>query len=191
MCAACRKAAYGEMFHFTTSLKSHGVIQRDVTGAADLKLLAAKLFGHQTFTAVHVARPTDDEQLAEMDSTLGRLEKWLDDQFREPGDESDDTRNRWLGKDTAEVIGLIEAKLKQPGDAQVKTVGGIGKREAALAMLVTHPDMTDTQIAEAVGVNRTTPYTWPEYKAARQAMASDPPPRGAKSKDGVIEAIDE
>jgi len=40
----------------------------------------------------------------------------------------------------------------------------------ALAMLVQHPDWTDTQIADAVGVNRTTLYNWDSFKRARAEL---------------------
>jgi hypothetical protein len=64
----------------------------------------------------------------------------------------------------------------------------------ALALLVQHPDWTNTQIAKAVGVNRTTLYDWPRFKAARAAYKranKDRLPRGCKSQDRDVEAWDD
>jgi len=44
-------------------------------------------------------------------------------------------------------------------------------REAmALGLLADHPEWTDTKIAKAAGVARTTLYSWPRYKMARDAL---------------------
>jgi len=61
----------------------------------------------------------------------------------------------------------------------------------ALAMLVDHPDWTDTRIALAVGVNRTTLYDWPNFKKAKEALKQGKKelPRGSKNgKTGDMEA---
>jgi hypothetical protein len=42
----------------------------------------------------------------------------------------------------------------------------------ALALLIEHPDWTDTDIAKAVGVHRTTLYDWPKFKMARKAQVT-------------------
>ena len=65
--------------------------------------------------------------------------------------------------------------------------------EKALALLVNNPKLSDTQIATAVGVNRTTLYkpNWWRYRNARKALKSgrDDLARGSKDRDtGRIEA---
>lgn len=58
----------------------------------------------------------------------------------------------------------------------------------ALALLVKHPEWTDTKIAETVGCHRTTLYNWPRFVAARAAMKDGraSTPRGSKyAGDGV------
>nr|MBC8273541.1 helix-turn-helix domain-containing protein [Chloroflexota bacterium] len=61
----------------------------------------------------------------------------------------------------------------------------------ALAMLVEHPGWSDTRIAKAVGVNRTTLYDWPNFKKAKEALKQGKKkfPRGSKNAEtGDIEA---
>jgi len=64
--------------------------------------------------------------------------------------------------------------------------------ERALALLVTHPEWKDTQIAKAVGVARQTLYTkaWKPYQDARAIMkaARADLPRGERDSEGRIEA---
>lgn len=67
--------------------------------------------------------------------------------------------------------------------------------EKALALLVKHPDWSDTQIAKAAGVSRTTLYkeTWLKYQQAREALQSgrNAMPRGEKrGESGSMEAWD-
>ncbi|MGD0786128.1 MAG: hypothetical protein ABR969_09995 [Sedimentisphaerales bacterium] len=64
----------------------------------------------------------------------------------------------------------------------------------ALAMLVQHPDWSDTKIAKAVGVSRTTLYDWPKFKKAKEALkqGKNDIPRGSKNGEtGDIEAWDD
>ena len=60
----------------------------------------------------------------------------------------------------------------------------------ALALLVQHPEWTDTAIAEAVPCSRTTLYDWPKYMAAREALRQGrgQKPRGTRDADGNLEA---
>ena len=62
----------------------------------------------------------------------------------------------------------------------------------AIGFLREHPDWSDTRIAEAVGVHRTTLYTWPAYMQAKAAVKSARRrlPRGWKNKRGDVEAWD-
>ncbi len=72
----------------------------------------------------------------------------------------------------------------------------LGPLEKALALLVIHPDWTHQQIADAVGVTRTTLYkpAWSMYRDARKALrgaAQGNIPRGSKNGDtGKMEAWD-
>jgi hypothetical protein len=67
----------------------------------------------------------------------------------------------------------------------------LGALEKCLALLVVHPDWTDTKIALNAGVNRTTLYKQ-SFERFRQARAQLKPslPMGSKS-DGIVEAIDD
>ena len=63
----------------------------------------------------------------------------------------------------------------------------------ALAMLVEHPDWSDTKIAKKIGINRTTLYDWSNFKKAKEALkeGKNHLPKGRKdSKNGNIEAWD-
>jgi len=52
----------------------------------------------------------------------------------------------------------------------------------ALAMLTDHPDWSDTRIAKAVGVNRTTLYDFPKFKKARALLKGNAPQRTDRRK---------
>lgn len=64
------------------------------------------------------------------------------------------------------------------------------KEALALALLLKHPDWTDTRIASEVGVARTTVYDWPRFKAAKLALKSGKHdmPKGYREEDGNLEA---
>ncbi len=69
----------------------------------------------------------------------------------------------------------------------------MSKRALALATLIQHPDWTDTQIAEAVGCNRTSLYKMPDFVKARKILkqAKSDIPRGEKNgEDGTVDAWD-
>lgn len=63
----------------------------------------------------------------------------------------------------------------------------------ALAVLAAHPGWTDTAIAKAAGVNRTSLYKWPRYKMARgvaRASGRAKMPSGfRRGHDGAIDGI--
>lgn len=64
----------------------------------------------------------------------------------------------------------------------------------ALALLVDHPDWTDTKIAKAVPCNRTTLYKWPKFVAARDLVreaGKKEMPQGSKDRDHSVEAWDD
>jgi hypothetical protein len=105
----------------------------------------------------------------------------------------------WIEARIAESAGIAPAAA---GDtrpiAEVQTVDletELKPLELALALLVNHPEWTDTRIAAAVGVSRTTLYkpSWEKYQKAREAIRAtrDELPKGAKGKEsGRIEAWD-
>jgi hypothetical protein len=66
----------------------------------------------------------------------------------------------------------------------------LSKEAVALAVLQSHPEWTDTQIATAAGCSRTSLYRWPLYQQAREILATGKAsrPHGSKSKDGHIDA---
>ncbi|MBN2019293.1 MAG: hypothetical protein JW749_03610 [Sedimentisphaerales bacterium] len=68
-----------------------------------------------------------------------------------------------------------------------------GSKEAqALICLVEHPEWSNTKIAKAIGVNRTTLYKWKFFKDSRKLMKEKERkiPYGNKDETGKIEAWD-
>jgi len=86
-----------------------------------------------------------------------------------------------------------------------KAPGGAGKEEAgrtaaelsqealAIGAFVDHPGWTNKQIAKAAGCNPKSLYRWELFKSARAVMREGKGelPKGAKSKDGELEAYSE
>jgi hypothetical protein len=70
---------------------------------------------------------------------------------------------------------------------------GLSKEALAIATLFNYPYWTDALIARAVGCHRTSLYRFPNYMAARKLIASNKHglPKGFKTKDGKIEAMDQ
>lgn len=81
------------------------------------------------------------------------------------------------------------AKLAE-SEGKPKVANDIGPEERALALLVKHPDWSQAQMAQAVGVGRTSLYRFRRYQAAREALQTGKAdmPRGSKDKDGNLEA---
>jgi len=78
---------------------------------------------------------------------------------------------------------------EKAGDTQ--RADGLTGEALALAMLVKHPEWSDTKIAKAVGVYRTTLYDWPNFKKAKEVLKEGKKelPRGSKNGDtGDVEA---
>ena len=71
-----------------------------------------------------------------------------------------------------------------------QALGVLGKHGLALALLAKHPDWSVAKIAETVGCDRKTPYKWPRFRQALNALKSgrESLPRGEKSKSGDLEA---
>ena len=69
----------------------------------------------------------------------------------------------------------------------------IGPMEKALALLISNPELDNGAVARKVGVKRQTLYkpNWKQYQDARRLMKAPSIPKGSKSADGTIEAIDD
>lgn len=65
------------------------------------------------------------------------------------------------------------AEIRRPDPA------GPGNKEMALALLVQHPEWTDTRIASEAGMQRTQLYRFPEFVEARKAIRAGRPSRKA------------
>jgi hypothetical protein len=76
---------------------------------------------------------------------------------------------------------VAQADMKEQPLGEGVSISGEAK---ALALLVQHPEWTDSQIAKAVGVNRTTLYEWHKFKAAKKARKSGRQETPEGSKDG-------
>jgi len=69
------------------------------------------------------------------------------------------------------------------------TLERINRPAFAALLKVANPRLTGDLIATMVGVNRTTLYSWPEFKrAAESSKRVDSLPRGSFDADGDIEA---
>jgi len=99
----------------------------------------------------------------------------------------------------ADVKAVLEAIMKsvideqnKPNQKNSKSSEGLGIEERALAVLMTHPDWTDIEIAKAVGCSRTTLYSYEKFKSAKALLKSNKSslPKGHKSSNGDIEAYD-
>jgi hypothetical protein len=90
-------------------------------------------------------------------------------------------------------IGIDLASTKQNGKKGKSQPEKPSAKAQVLATLIEHPDWSNTKIAETAGISRTTLYDYPEFKAARKTQKQNKGkiPRGSKSQDGTIEAIDE
>ena len=64
--------------------------------------------------------------------------------------------------DSVEVAGVMPSPTSDPDS--------LGKEQKALAVLVSHPEWSDTKIADLAGCHRTSLYRWPKYVAAREAL---------------------
>ena len=101
-----------------------------------------------------------------------------------------------LLEDTADDL----QETKQPPEASEQKKGEKAKsapeklsaKARVLAILVEHQDWSDTKIAEAAGISRTTLYDYPEFKTARKVQKQNKGkiPRGRKDQEGNIEAFD-
>ncbi len=60
----------------------------------------------------------------------------------------------------------------------------------ALFLANEHPDWTNKQIAEAVGVNPQSVYRWPAFKKLRKSQKSYPSPPPGRKTDGIVESFD-
>jgi len=109
---------------------------------------------------------------------------------------------QWLDETERELkasVEIIEEKIENYHKTKKKaesTQNGyqLTGEAKALALLVEHPDWTDTDIAKAIGVNRTTLYKWGKFKKAKEALkqGKNKYPRGSKNgESGEIEAWNE
>src|SRR5262245_33198196 len=67
---------------------------------------------------------------------------------------------------------------------------GLTKEEQALGLLIAHPEWTNTQLAKALCISRTTLYGWTKFQLARAWLKGlkERLPRGSKTNDGRLEA---
>jgi hypothetical protein len=135
------------------------------------------------------------EEAAKFKSIEPRLPR-----FREPRwDLVVDRLNAWatgdiLGK-LEEIRGAIErARVERDADPEGKGDAtqklAVSNEALAIALLVEHSDWTVAEIADAVGVNRTTLYKWPSFRKAWSFLRDGRSelPRGEKDEDGNLEA---
>ena len=97
---------------------------------------------------------------------------------------------------TPSAIRHIEADIastRQNGKKTKPQPEKLSAKARVLAVWTEHPEWSNTKIAKAAGINRTTLYDYPEFKNLRATQKEDKKRirRGSKAKDGTIEAIDE
>ena len=127
------------------------------------------------------------------DDLASRVDEKLQEAIGIQGRQSLDTLDQAekLAGNLRELVGLIKnapPKKANGADGDDKTQPSLDAR--ALAVLLEHPDWTDTKIAEMVDCNRTSLYRCDRFRAARalsKADGIDSQARGSKS-DGHVEA---
>jgi len=83
---------------------------------------------------------------------------------------------------TPSIVGTAEGQKGRPN---------MSKEALALALLVEHPEWSNTRIAKEIGVNRRSLYRWPRFRAARDTLKQGKGdlPRGRKDGEtGTVEA---
>lgn len=90
----------------------------------------------------------------------------------------------------ADLLSEQDPPAVKGGDSASDGAPELSAEERALALLVRHPEWTQTKMAEAVGVSRQTLYRFSQYQTAREALESGRTdiPRGFKDADGNLEA---
>ena len=99
----------------------------------------------------------------------------------------------YLGSKTAkEHIKNDLASTKRIGEKTKLQPPKLSAKAKVLALWVEHPDWSDTKIAKAAGINRTTLYDYIEFKKLRAGQQQDKNRirRGIKDRDGNIEVMD-
>ena len=129
------------------------------------------------------------EQISKDERTPGgNLLEWVVGQA-EPSDR--DVRRK-LDANPFRAIACAIQIVEAP---DVQTKNEVSNKEMAIALTVNSPYLSVAEIAEKVGVARTTPYKWPKFMSLwaglQAAHASASPPRGSKGRDGILEAIDD
>lgn len=117
-------------------------------------------------------------------SRISRIYPWYDRETRLPLFWEHIKRDLNTGVDLASKKQNDEKAKSQPEKSSAKA--------KVLAVLIEHPDWSNTKIAEEAGINRTTLYDYPEFKAARkmQKQNKEKIPRGSKDQVGNVEAVD-
>jgi hypothetical protein len=97
----------------------------------------------------------------------------------------------------AEIVRRLSTRHPLVADDVRPGKEGFSKEARALAMLVTNPEMSDTEIARRVGCNRTSLYRMRRFQGAKRARASGKQdrPRGRRVVDregkGNVEGVAE
>lgn len=100
-------------------------------------------------------------------------------------------KRQYDGKPVSLQSALI-AYQQEKSQQQSKAEDGLDKQTLAVAVLVEHPEWSDTRVAEAIGVSRTTLYksNWATYQKTRRLIRARSPRLKGSKKDGSIEAVD-
>lgn len=175
-------------FAFTSRLKPIQDIYKDVEGVLTCRLFNLKgdfQTGYRKLFAV--AKQCDKDK--DRDKWFEFLPKPITD-FKLAAKEFYETIIYAIH--TEARIALNELTKPTSGNAGETQNNNLLTGEAkALAMLVEHSDWTDTKIAKAVGVSRTTLYNWSSFKKAKEALKQgrNKFPSGSKNgESGDIEA---
>jgi hypothetical protein len=177
-------------------------------------------FSHRILSAVLFARATSlgeqfgmqfGEKFAYLMLNDPCIGKWLNAFIEELGTRTLPLSAEWpvwqINRDAESVRNQLEVEIESvrlglsDRRKSVQQTAKKGKSQPqklsakarALAILVEHQDWSDTKIAKEAGINRTTLYNYPEFKAARKMQKQNKGkiPRGSKDREGNVEAIDE
>jgi len=91
-----------------------------------------------------------------------------------------------------EILDALRASQGRAGGPRDERsdAAGLTQEGQALALLVMNEAMSISEVADALGVNRTTPYTWKKFMRFWNLLRGTPAdlPRGEKDEEGNIEA---
>ena len=152
--------------------------------------------GHLSRFVLSISPSADPNKTEERNTEERRLRDQIHERMPAIHDE---LRKNWLHlKHVAslEASGLSNKPTGNPVPTmEVTTPVELSQEDKAIALAVKDQELSVADIAEKLGVDRKTPYRWPEFKGIwntlQKGRAGSPPPHGSKDREGNLEAEDD